>query len=373
MSRELIILTGNYPPESGGPAKFASTFSHWASARGYKVKVVSTHPDKDLILEDAGVKVFLVSRLRSRLFRYILTCKILLAESNSNTLIISNGPLIEVLAASFFANRKYIIKIPGDIVWEQARASGHTKLGMSEFQVGINPIRYRLMRVLSNVALKRAKKVIVPSSIMYTYCLDWGIPKGKLVKVFNSVDTKLFRPNESTIEFDILTVSRLIRIKRIDQIIRASASLNKSLLIVGDGPLESELKNLAKDLKAPVTFIGAVEQSQLPALYNKSRLFVLNSEFEAGTPYSLLEARASGLICIANEETGSDDVITHGVDGILCGEKSGFTLTEALKLALARTSPRDSWGEMAVVDALNRFSYEASFERVLSTLEFNHE
>ncbi len=373
MSRELIILTGNYPPESGGPAKFASTFSHWVSAHGYKVKVVSTHPDKDLILEDEGVKVFLVSRLRSRLSRYILTCKILLAESNSNTLIISNGPLIEVLAASFFANRKYVIKIPGDIVWEQARASGHTKLGMNEFQVGMNPIRYRLMRVLSNVALKRAKKVIVPSSIMYKYCLDWGIPEGKLVKVFNSVDTKLFRPNASTIEFDILTVSRLIRIKRIDQIIRASASLNKSLLIVGDGPLESELKNLAKDLKAPVTFIGAVEQSQLPALYNKSRLFVLNSEFEAGTPYSLLEARASGLICIANEETGSDDVITHGVDGILCGEKSGFTLTKAIKLALEGMSPQDSWGKLAVVDTLNRFSYEPSFERVLSTLEVNLE
>ncbi len=141
--------------------------------------------------------------------------------------------------------------------------------------------------------------------------------------------------------------------------------LGLSLAIIGDGPERPYLEKVALDSRAKVTFLGELSQDELPSWIRSADCFVLNSSFEA-TSYSLLEARASGLFCIANGSTGSDEVINHKIDGLLC-DKLSFTLIEALsRFKNDKTFVRKA-RSLSILDAHNRFNQSTNF-RIIKEL-----
>jgi len=279
---------------------------------------------------------------------------------------------MEMLLIGIIGRRKYFIKLPGDVVWEQARASDTTELSMEDFQKSKLRLRYYLLRKLSTLALNRSSKIFVPSTVMESVCIGWGLDSAKILRIYNSVDSSIFEPSESKAKFDLITVSRLISIKKIDKIISVARKLDCSLLIVGDGPMMSPLKLLSEKLGAKVTFYGSVDQAMIANLYEQGKIFVLNSEFEAGTPYALLEARSKGLICIGNEDTGCEDVIHHEIDGFLCGQKNGLDLERAVIRALSLSEfEKSEFRQKAANDTLIRFSKDNIFKALLKEISEN--
>jgi glycosyltransferase involved in cell wall biosynthesis len=323
-------------PEGGGPAKFAKTFSSWISPKVESVKVLSTTPNSSQIFEYSNIEVYLQSRKKNIFFRFFSTVLKLGKISSKNSIIVSNGCFLETYISSLIFRFNYAAKVPGDIVWERAINNKSTSLSMVEYQLATLPIRMRILRFLFSRSLMRADVVIVPSTVMRKVCLGWGIPKEKIVFIPNSVDSIKFRPRtKSVMSYDVITVSRLITIKRIEEIIRVCRKYDLSLLVVGDGPEDGNLREYAKQSGGEVHFFGNASQEQLPDLYLKSKYFILNSEFEAGTPYALLEARACGLVCVANKLTGCSDVISDGVDGYLFDGNSSNGLEKKLRQALS--------------------------------------
>lgn len=364
------MLSGNYPPESGGPSKFAQNFSRWASSEFKKVFVISTDPNETKRILDGDVEVNLVSRKHNFLIRCILSVLLIRRIARRDSIVIANGLFYEVLLASLLFGIKYCVKIPGDIVWERARSNNDTDLDMYQFQQSRLTKKYRLMRQLFSLSLRRAETVIVPSNVLHKICLGWKIDPIKIKVIFNSVDAEKFYPAENHVKkFDIITVSRLIDIKQIAGVIRAASELNLKLLIVGSGPEEQPLRNLNNDLGKPATFFGNATQEQLPDLYRSARFFVLNSEFEAGTPYSLLEARASGLVCIANELTGAADVISHNHDGFLCGPFNKSDLLVNLRRAMELGDDYSSFSEIARKNTVANFSEKSIYSAIVSNCE----
>lgn len=369
MSKKVIVVTGNFPPEGGGPAKFAETFSTWLSSRSDSVKVLSTTPKSSEHLKYSNIEVFLMSRLPNILFRYLSTVIKLGKISDKSSLIIANGCFLETYFAAVLFRLKYVAKVPGDIVWERARANKLTTLGMREFQLAKLPFKSRVHRYLFTQSLKRAEKVIVPSTAMINVCLNWGIAESKLSFIPNSVNLENYKPiKDSQINFDVITVSRLIWMKKIDELIKVCAKFKLSLLIVGDGPEDENLRKCAKEFGGKVEFFGNATQNELPNLYRESKYFILTSEFEAGTPYSLLEARACGLVCIANEYSGCSDVITDGVDGYLVNEKDPSGLKEKVSQALREKNKYHELSNLSRQDSLNRFSQEIVFDQISSLM-----
>jgi glycosyltransferase involved in cell wall biosynthesis len=148
-----------------------------------------------------------------------------------------------------------------------------------------------------------------------------------------------------------------------DEVIRACASLDLSLCIVGDGPERLNLKKLSEDLNARVTFLGEISQQHLPEIYSSAKFFVLNSSFEA-TSYALLEARASGLVCIANANTGCEEIIAHNKDGFICNGKDGLKLTQALEVASDTRFNYDLFSKFAILDTDTRFNIDKNFKEI---------
>lgn len=114
----------------------------------------------------------------------------------------------------------------------------------------------------------------------------------------------------------IIYVGRLIKIKGVEDLIRAMKRLPEhELVIVGDGPDRNRLESLSRDLNT--TFIGQVDSSKVRDHLKQARLLVLPSRIDEGSPNVILEAMACGIPVIATRVGGIPDLVRHGKTGYL--------------------------------------------------------
>ena len=349
----ICIATGIFPPDKGGPAQFSSAYAKWLTENNNEVVVLSLTDLSSEITTKGSLKIILHSRKASLITRFIKTANSIRKISKDHV-ILANGLFLEIFFASLFARISYIAKVPGDIVWERARNRNETKLNIDQYQ-GQEQISKKLMRWCFTQSLKRSRYVIAPSAHMKNLITAWGIKPEKIVVIPNSVDIDLFAPNLSANKsFDLITICRLTPWKGVSELIEESAKKDLSIAIVGSGSEEQSLRVLADKLKAKATFLGEQIQSELPSLINKSKVFVLNSNYE-GSPHALLEAMACGAISVARGTTGTNEVIKDGINGFLFG--SSRTLGAALDLALnevGRKSDISTRARALVVDNNDR-------------------
>ena len=116
-------------------------------------------------------------------------------------------------------------------------------------------------------------------------------------------------------QFDLITVSRLVPRKNVDNVLRALQSRpHLRYAIVGDGPELEALRELAVSLRLPnVSFFGAVSEQQRQALLDSSRVFIMcplakESDVE-GLGLVYFEAFESGLPVIASNNGGVPDAV----------------------------------------------------------------
>lgn len=367
MFSKLLIISGIFPPDPGGPAKFASDYAEWAFQNGSSVKVISYVDDVRVSLPLPGKKFLGVSRDSKILIRYLKMINMIVESAQREDRIIAVGAFLETYIASIFKRFKYVAKVPGDIVWERARNNKITNLDIYDFQAFELPHKYRVFRYLFTKSLKRASLVIVPSEGLFHLCILWGVPQSRLRLIQNSVDLSKFSTfKRDSFEFDVLTVCRLVPWKGVDELIEVCAKLKLRLAVAGDGPERTRLEELSQRLGFDVKFFGDVPESKILELLGNTKIFVLNSHYE-GLPHALVEARAAGLVSVAREGTGSAEVIHDGEDGFLVGNTRN--LTEAIKMAINEFDSSSHMGQLASRDARARFDRERNFEKISRVLE----
>jgi len=96
----------------------------------------------------------------------------------------------------------------------------------------------------------------------------------------------------------VVAVGRLIELKRFDLAIAAAAKSDVPLVIIGDGPLRSDLERSAANSGARVMFQGQLDRAETLAWIAASRVLVHPSRAEAA-PTVVREARALGVRVIA--------------------------------------------------------------------------
>lgn len=143
---------------------------------------------------------------------------------------------------------------------------------------------------------------------------------------YNKLEKKLVH-NPIKVE-NFLYVGRLAKEKNIEQLIRVFNKLPLlKLTIVGYGPLEQNLKNMAKQ---NIVFLGEVENKKLGKIYRNNDVFILPSIIE---PWGLVveEAIANGLPVILSNKIGCKNKILNMKLGFEYNVNSDEELEEKIK------------------------------------------
>ena len=316
--QKFCLVSSNYPPDIGGPSKFASTFPF--TLQEHSGTVVTTTSGESDTLKFSNHSVIRVSRNIHIIHRTIkVVCAIWKTARIKSTEVIANGFFIETFLACLLARRSYVAKLAGDIVWEKAKNANLTNLSIVEFQKANLQIKLRIFRAVNSLSIRSARKVICPTMELAHLAELWGVDVKKIVVIPNSVDSGRFSPEKNIAkDIDVICVNRLVEWKGLHEVIQACSKLNLKITIAGTGPMYEDLQKQALSLKAHVTFLGDVSNEDLIGYLNRSSIYILNSTYEA-TAYSLLEAMSCGLVSIARIGTGSEDVIDQNINGLLVG------------------------------------------------------
>lgn len=130
------------------------------------------------------------------------------------------------------------------------------------------------------------------------------------------------------------------------------------LVIVGDGDQRASLEERARNSGSPdIRFCGFRNQSELPAFFNLSSVFVLPSEDEQ---WGLIvnEVMNAGRPVILSDDIGCQpDLIRNGVEGYVYPVRNVAALSEALEKTLYIPGEAERLGRNAL-DRINQWSFE---------------
>jgi len=139
----------------------------------------------------------------------------------------------------------------------------------------------------------------------------------------------------------ILFVGKLIDRKRPLDLVRAAAEVRRKgqaveLVFAGSGELQETLRQAAASAGLPATFLGFINQSELPAVYAAADLLALPSDGTETWGLVVNEAMACGLAAVVSDVVGSSpDLVQPGLTGAVfpLGDIAAFA--GALERALA--------------------------------------
>jgi glycosyltransferase involved in cell wall biosynthesis len=198
--------------------------------------------------------------------------------------------------------------------------------------------------------------VIILSSRMKAYLVSHDFALSHMRLIPNGVDISHFTPvNADTFPSEreqiVACLCRLCYQKGIDVLLQAWNLVHQELpqarlLIAGTGPIQTQLEYMAQalGLTDSVEFVGL--QNDIPALLRQCDMAVLPSRWE-GMPNALLEAMACGLPCVATRVSGSEDIIQHGVNGLLVEAEDYQEMAEALLMLLRDPELVSNYGHAA--------------------------
>jgi glycosyltransferase involved in cell wall biosynthesis len=231
--------------------------------------------------------------------------------------------------------------------------------------------------------LEEASAVIAVGSALERFAKERGLGSrsGRLRVIPNGVDLTTVREVLREVSGgqegwgNVISVANLWLIKGIDLNLRSLARLAEAgvpwqtYTIVGDGPERPRLEKLAKDLgiAGRVKFTGRLSHRTTLAEIAKADIFCLPSWQEAfGVVY--LEAMACGKPVIGCYGQGPEDIVRHGIDGLLVKARDLENLTRAIKQLIENPEFAGNLGESGKSRA-QEFTWERNSEGYLKVYQ----
>lgn len=369
---KVLIVTGIFPPDIGGPATYVPQIARALTARGHTITVLTL--SERVNHEDGGYPftVIRLPRLACKPWRWARTVATILRIGREADVLFVNGLAMEAALANVVLRNRLVMKVVGDLAWERATARGWTHDGFETFQEKRYGFTIELLKRLRAWWTRQADTIIVPSRYLARWVATWSVPAERIKVIYNALEpmdevTPIPIPLQTPVK--VVTVGRLVPHKHVDGIIEALGRLdNVGLVIVGDGPERPRLQRLAQDpgLSDQIYFAGQRDRDETLALIAACDVFILNSSYE-GLPHVALEAMALGVPVVATAVGGTPEVVVHGLTGLLVQAGNG-TLEGALLEILSEAETARCLGEEARRWVGERFGSEVmvtSTERVL--------
>lgn len=184
----------------------------------------------------------------------------------------------------------------------------------SIYESNVNGLRGFLKKIL----LKKVS-LVMPAGIPHQQLFDKLNYRGDSiiiggVGIFNKNTKTIRRENIRSRNFRYIYVGRLVDVKNLKLLVATFNENGKSLTIVGDGYLETELKAIAK---TNISFLGFIDNEKISPIYQSYDIFILPSQSET---WGLVveEAIYNGLPVIVSDKVGANiDLVKNPQTGLI--------------------------------------------------------
>jgi glycosyltransferase involved in cell wall biosynthesis len=329
----VLVVSGIWPPDIGGPASHAPEVAAFLVGRGHQVEVVTTAAAAPA---PAPYPVRFVSRRLPAGIRHVAVVGLVAWRTRRADVVYATSMVGRTAAATFLARTPLVVKVASDPAYERSVRRGLYDGRLDGFQrAGLAP-GARLLRRVRTLTAGRAAHIVCPSEYLRAIVLTWGISPDRVSVLPNTVPCYDDLPPREALRArfgldgkTLVFAGRLTRQKALDVTLAAVAELDDvQLLVAGTG---EERRRLEARAGPRVRFLGPLTRREATELVAAADGAVLSSSWETGRPFSVVEALSVGTPVIATRVGGIPEVVTDGVNGLLVEPGDPAALADALR------------------------------------------
>ena len=363
-SMNILHVYKDYYPVVGGMENHIRMLAEALVRRGHQVTVLATHPTARTHIEQLnGVRVIKAGRLATissaplslGLFAWMRRLQAEITHlhfpypiGEMAYLLGGRSPRMVLTYHSDIVRQKYLLQLYKPILYHLLSCADRITVS--------NPNYIQSSPYLSPVAGK---------------CVV--IPHGTNLERFAETTTVRHRAQELRLQHGtplILFVGLLRYYKGLSFLIEAMSDIEAKLLVVGEGPMGEQWRDLVQRLGLGnrVTFLGRVSDDQLVALYHSCDVFVLPAIHRSESWGAVqVEAMACGKPVVCTElGTGTSFVNVHDLTGIVVPPMDAPALAAAVNCLLRDEPLRSIMGRQARARAMSEFSLSTMVDRVIA-------
>lgn len=181
-----------------------------------------------------------------------------------------------------------------------------------------------------DIYMRNVTRFVVPSRFFLDKFAQWGVDTSRFVHIPNSIDVDALEASDQPGDAFVF-LGRLVPEKGVATLVKAAAQARVRLRIIGTGPEETTLRQLAKNLGAEVEFMGYLSGGELRAAICSARAVVIPSEWYENAPISVMEASALGRPIIGANIGGIPELIRPEETGFVFESGNRDSLVEVLE------------------------------------------
>ena len=320
---KIVVVSGIWPPDVGGPASHAPALAEALLEAGHTVEVVTT---ANRTPARRPYPLRWVARGRPAPLRHLAVVREVRSAARCADRVYATTMVRRAALGAALARRPLVVKLVADEAYERERRAGRFAGTLEQFQAERGGLRVRLLRATRTAALRRASRVLVPSAYLRAIALGWGLDPARTTVVANPAPEVPVHPTRDEARaalgiegFALGVAGRLTEQKALEDTLAALARVPRvALLVLGDGPERAALERRAAqlDVSDRVRFLGAGTRDDVIVLFRAVDAALLTSAWE-NLPHTLLEALAAGTPVIATAVGGIPEVVRDGENGLL--------------------------------------------------------
>jgi glycosyltransferase involved in cell wall biosynthesis len=327
----VLIVSGIWPPDVGGPASHAPEVAAELVERGHAVEVVTTASAPPAV---QPYRVRYVSRSLPPGARHAAVAALVAKAARRADVVYATSMLGRTTVGAAFAHTPLVMKISGDPAYERSLRRGWyagTLAGFQHARLGSPAAALRRWRTF---AAARPAQLVSPSVFLRDIVLSWGIAPDRVTVVPNAAPPlpalpsreearERFGTDGSTLAF----AGRLTAAKALDVAFDAVAQVDGvTLLVAGDG---EERARLAARSPGNVRLLGSLDRVAVLELFRAADAALLSSAWE-NFPHALVEALAVGTPVLATSVGGIPEIVVDGENGLLVPAGDAEALAAAI-------------------------------------------
>jgi glycosyltransferase involved in cell wall biosynthesis len=332
---KVLVVSGMWPPDVGGPASHAPEVCEYLLSRGHVVEAVTM---AERAPAQQAYPVHWASRRLPLGVRHVAAGSLITRLARRADVVYSTGIVGRSSLGSALGRAPTVLKLTSDPVFERSLRWGLSGPDLTAFQA-TRGMRIGALRRARDLALARARRIVVPSEALRALVLSWGVPSEKLTLLHNPVapppldERDELRRRHGFEGPTLVFAGRLVPQKAIEvslEAVRQNPEI--TLLLAGEGPYHERLlaETRRLGLQGRARFLGPLPRQTVFELLRAADAALLSSRWE-NFPHMVVEALSVGTPVLATDSGGVTEILRDGENGIVVPKDDADALATAIR------------------------------------------